>query len=156
MNKTKSNPISLTSLELEQIGTAIKNLTNILNKYDVKEPSEVSQKEFDEAFNELLKGSTKRYIDPETGKISKKKTTWIILLNSEGSWLLDYDTDPKHSYFFYFCNRVDFVLRNKFHIQNDSDMKRLMKSLIETQYKMKNTNPYSEFLANSVNYSKIL
>jgi len=45
MNKTKSNPISLTSLELEQIGTAIKNLTNILNKYEVKEEATtVSQK----------------------------------------------------------------------------------------------------------------
>lgn len=148
--------IEFTSLEKEQIRTAIKNLTNILNKYDVKEPSEVSQKEFNEAFNELLKGSTKRYIDPKTNKISKKKTTWIILLNSEGGWLIDYDTDPKNSYFWYQCNRVDFVLRNKFHIQDDSDMKRLMKSLVETQYKMKNTNPYSEFLANIVNYSKIL
>lgn len=139
MNKTKSNPISLTSLELEQIGTAIKNLTNILNKYEVKEEATtVSQKKFNVAFNKILKSSIQTH---------KNKTSNITVLDIDGNWLLDYYTNPKNSHFWYQYDRVYCVLRDKFSLQTD-EIQAFMKSLVETQYKMPGVTP--EFQCNNI------
>ena len=141
MNKTKSNPISLTSLELEQIGTAIKNLTNILNKYEVKEEATtVSQKDFNKAFNDILDGSTQRYLNPKTGEVSTKKTSRIEVLDSNGHWLLDYDCDPENRHFWYQYRGVYSILQDNFSLQDD-ELYALMKSLAETQYNLKGVTP---------------
>ena len=142
MNKTKSNPISLTSLELEQIGTAIKNLTNILNKYEVKEEEAtgVSQKDFNKAFNDILDGSTQRYLNPKTGEVSTKKTSRIEVLDSNGHWLLDYDCDPENRHFWYQYRGVYSILQDNFSLQDD-ELYALMKSLVETQYNLKGVTP---------------
>ena len=146
MNKTKSNPISFTSLEKEQIRTAIKNLTNILNKYEVKEANMVSQTAFNKAFNKILDGSTQRYLNTNrnTDEVSKKKTSRIEVLDSNGNWLLDYSTDPENSYFWYQFDRVYTILQNQFSLQFE-EMQPLMKSLVETQYKMKDVTPFSYY-----------
>ena len=149
MNKTKSNPISLTSLELEQIGTAIKNLTNILNKYEVKEEATtVSQKDFNKAFNDILDGSTQRYLNPKTGEVSTKKTSRIEVLDSNGHWLLDYDCDPENRHFWYQYRGVYSILQDNFSLQDD-ELYALMKSLVETQYNLKGVTPQAFHLATS-------
>ena len=152
MNKTKSNPISLTSLEKEQIRTAIKNLTNILNKYEVKEANMVSQTAFNKAFNKILDCSTQRYLNTNrnTDEVSKKKTSRIEVLDSNGNWLLDYSTDPENSYFWYQFDRVYTILQNQFSLQFE-EMQPLMKSLVETQYKMKDVTPDIVFFGNHRN-----
>jgi hypothetical protein len=104
------------------------------------ELSTVSQEDFNKAFNEILEGATQRYIDPETGKVSEKKTSNIQLLNANDEWLIDYDTNPKDSHFWYQDERVFYPLQDKFSLQ-DGEMKRFMKSLIETQYKKKGATP---------------
>ena len=152
MNKTKSNQISLTSLEKEQIRTAIKNLTNILNKYEVKEANMVSQTAFNKAFNKILDGSTQRYLNTNrnTDEVSKKKPSRIEVLDSNGNWLLDYSTDPENSYFWYQFDRVYTILQNQFSLQFE-EMQPLMKSLVETQYKMKDVTPDIVFFGNHRN-----
>ena len=152
MNKTKSNQISLTSLEKEQIRTAIKNLTNILNKYEVKEANMVSQTAFNKAFNKILDCSTQRYLNTNrnTDEVSKKKTSRIEVLDSNGNWLLDYSTDPENSYFWYQFDRVYTILQNQFSLQFE-EMQPLMKSLVETQYKMKDVTPDIIFFGNHRN-----
>ena len=152
MNKTKSNPISLTSLEKEQIRTAIKNLTNILNKYEVKEANMVSQTAFNKAFNKILDCSTQRYLNTNrnTDEVSKKKPSRIEVLDSNGNWLLDYSTDPENSYFWYQFDRVYTILQNQFSLQFE-EMQPLMKSLVETQYKMKDVTPDIVFFGNHRN-----
>ena len=140
MNKTKSNQISLTSLELEQIGTAIKNLTNILNKYEVKkEATTVSQKKFNVAFNNILKGLTKRYLS-KTGEFTIKKTFRIEVCNTKGEWLINYSTNPENPHFWYNYDRIYVILQNQLSLQ-DYELQRLMKRLVESQFKMKDTIP---------------
>ncbi len=100
----------------------------------------VTQEEFNKAFNEILEGSTQRYINPETGNISKKKTLMIQVLNSKGEWLIDYNTDPKNSYFYYQDKRVYCALRDKFSLLC-KEFQPLMKNLVEKQYKTTDTTP---------------
>ena len=100
----------------------------------------VSQKEFNKAFNDLLKGSTQRYLDPETGKVSKKKTSRIEVLDSNDKWLIDYDTAKKNPSFLYSHFRVLLILRKQFSLQ-DIEVQGLMKSLVEAHFKMKGVTP---------------
>jgi len=107
----------------------------------------LSQDEFNKAFNKILKGSTQRYLDIDinTSKISKKKTTRIEVLDKNNEWLLDYDTNPPHTYFWYSYDRVYNILKTTLSIE-PYDIKIFMKSLVETQYKMPDTfiNFYKE------------
>ena len=137
MNKQKFNTSVLTSNESEQIRTAIKILTNILDKYDVNN-NVVTKTEFNKAFNKILEGSIQRYLNPETGEISAKKTSRIEVLNKNGNWLLDYDKKKPHFWYSYY--RVYTIFMNTFSLK-DVDRLRLMKSLVETQYKMKGVTP---------------
>ena len=100
----------------------------------------VDQESFNKSFNDILKGSTQRYLNPETNKVSKKKTSRIEVLNSKGSWLVEYDTDPENSYFCYQYDRVYSILQDKFSLQN-AEIQTLMKSLVETQFKIKGVTP---------------
>ena len=96
MNKTKSNPISLTSLEKEQL------------------PTIPSQEEFNKAFNEILEGSTQRYLNIKTDEVSTEKTTRIQVLNKDGEWLIDYAIDTKNPHFYYRYSRIYTILRIQF------------------------------------------
>jgi hypothetical protein len=100
----------------------------------------IDQESFNKAFNDILKGSTQRYLNPDTSKVSKKKTSRIEVLDSNGEWLVEYDTDPENSYFWYQLDRVYVILRDKFSLQRE-EIQGLMKSLVETQFKMKDTQP---------------
>ena len=112
------------------------------------ELSTVSQedfnKAFNKAFNEILEGSTQRYLTPKTEKVSEKKTSRIEVLDSNGHWLLDYDCDPKNSHFWYQYDRVYYVLLKKFSLQYE-EIQPLMKSLVESQYKMQGVTPLCKF-----------
>ena len=100
----------------------------------------VDQESFNKAFNDILDGSTQRYLDPKTEVVSKKKTTRIEVLNSNGKWLIDYSTAPENSYFWYQYDRVYVILRDKLSLQFE-EIQLFMKSLVETQFKMKDTIP---------------
>ena len=123
MNKTKSNPISLTSLEKEQL------------------PTIPSQEEFNKAFNEILEGSTPRYLNPKTNEVSTEKTSRIEVFGFNGMWLLEYDTNPENPHFWYQSGQVYVILRNKFSLQAE-EMQSFMKGLVETQYKLMDTQPH--------------
>lgn len=104
------------------------------------ELSTVSQEEFNTAFNDLLKGSTQRYLDPETREVSENETSMIQVLDSKGEWLIDYSTDPRKPHFWYQDDRVFSPLSDKFSLKVD-EMQRLMKNMVETQYKKKGATP---------------
>ena len=125
--------MNLTFEEKQQIETAIKNLTDILNK-DKREPETVAQEKFNKEFNKLLKGSSQRYIDPN-GKVSGKKTPHVEIFDKNGKWMLDYSTDPK-VWVFWYSNTMYLLLRKKFSLSMH-ETTFLMKSLVETQFKMK-------------------
>ena len=61
--------------------------------------------------------------------MSKTPTSRILLKNSDGKWLFDYDYDKKNSYFEYSYARVSTIIINKFHLQDD-EIQILMKSLV--------------------------
>jgi hypothetical protein len=105
-----------------------------------KEPDKHTQEEFNKAFNEILEGSTQRYMNPETGKVSKKKTSNHQVLNAKGEWLLSYDTDPNYFYFQYHYGRLFSILREKFSFKL-GEFQSLMKSMVESRYKMKGVTP---------------
>lgn len=134
----KVNTISFTSLEKAQIRIVIKDLTHIYKKYGIikEEPKFVIQKEFNAAFNEILEGSTQRYLNPKTSKVSKKKTTIIEVLDKNGKCLIEYDTNKKNPYFWYQHDRVYMILKEKF-LLHDENIQLLMESLVKTQYKIK-------------------
>ena len=106
----------------------------------------LSQDAFNKAFNNILKGSTQRYLDPDTDfiKVSNQKTTRIDVLDKNNEWLIDYDTNLKDPHFWYHYDRVYDVLQNLHHLQHD-DIQRCMKRLVETQYKILNTQPSPEY-----------
>ncbi len=104
----------------------------------------VSQEEFNKSFNDILEGSTQRYLDPKTEKVSKRKTTHIEILNKNGEWLIDYDSNPKDPHFWYQYDRVYLIFHNKLSLK-DEEIQLLMKSLMETQYKMKDVTPYKAY-----------
>ena len=99
------------------------------------------QEKFNKAFNDILKGSRQRYLySNQTHIVSKNKSSRIEVLNSDGNWLIDYDSDPENSHFWYQDDRVFLVLRNKFSLQYN-EMQLHMKNLIETQYNLKDVDP---------------
>lgn len=100
----------------------------------------ITQEEFNKAFNDILKGSTYGYLDPKTGKVSRKKTSRIEVLDKNGKLLLDYDTDLRNPHFWYHYDRVYYILRDQFSLESD-EIQSLMKSIVEEQYKMKGTTP---------------
>lgn len=98
------------------------------------------QEKFNKAFNDILKGSRQRYLySNQTHIVSKNKSSRIEVLNSDGNWLIDYDSDPENSHFWYQDDRVFWVLRNKFSLQYN-EMQLHMKNLIETQYNLKDVD----------------
>ena len=126
---------SLTLMEEEQTDD------ELVSEHSLNPIPPVSQEEFNKAFHEILKGSTQRYLNPKTEKVSKKKTSRIDVLDSNGHWLLDYDCDPENRHFWFQYGRVYSILQDKFSLQGD-ELYALMKSLVETQYNLKGITPH--------------
>ncbi len=101
----------------------------------------IDQESFNKAFNEILEGATQRYFDSKTRNFSEKETTRIMVLDKDAEWLIDYDTNEKYPHFYYQYDRVYSILMKKFSLEFDGSIQTLMKSLVETQYKMKDTFP---------------
>jgi hypothetical protein len=101
----------------------------------------VTQEEFNKFFEEniLSQVDPSKTIFPNKNSFSK-----IKLFNSNGEWLFEYNTDPENSYFWYQFDRVYLILRDKFSLQ-DSALQALMKSLVESHFKMKGITPYEEY-----------
>ena len=81
------------------------------------ELSTVSQEDFNKAFNEILEGSTQRYLNIKTDEVSTEKTTRIQVLNKDGEWLIDYAIDTKNPHFYYRYSRIYTILRIQFSLQ---------------------------------------
>ena len=72
--------------------------------------------------------------------MSKIPTSRILLKNSNGNWLFDYDYDKKNSYFEYSYSRVSTIIINKFNLQDD-EIQILMKSLVEKHFNLYGVTP---------------
>jgi len=108
--------------------------------FQVTKTNKDSQEEFNKAFNEILEGSTQRYLNIKTDEVSTEKTTRIQVLNKDGEWLIDYAIDTKNPHFYYRYSRIYTILRIQFSLQ-DEEIQSLVKSLMGTQYKMKGVTP---------------
>ena len=71
---------------------------------------------------------------------SKTPTSRIELRNSNNEWLFDYDYDHKNPHFWYSYDRVYTIFMNKFSLE-DVDRHRLMKSLVEKHFNLRDTQP---------------
>ena len=72
---------------------------------------------------------------------SKTPTSRIELRDSNNEWLFDYNYDQKNQHFYYSYDRVYTIFKRKFSLQDD-DRHRLMKSLVEKHFKLRDTQPY--------------
>ena len=108
--------------------------------FQVTKTNKDSQESFNKAFNEILEGSTQRYLNIKTDEVSTEKTTRIQVLNKDGEWLIDYAIDTKNPHFYYSYSRIYTILRIQFSLQ-DEEIQSLVKSLMGTQYKMKGVTP---------------
>jgi hypothetical protein len=71
---------------------------------------------------------------------SKTPTSRIELRDSNNEWLFDYNYDQKNQHFYYSYDRVYTIFKRKFSLQDD-DRHRLMKSLVEKHFKLRDTQP---------------
>jgi len=71
---------------------------------------------------------------------SKTPTSRIELRNSNNEWLFDYDYDHKNPHFWYSYDCVYTIFMNQFSLQ-DVDRHRLMKSLVEKYFNLRDTQP---------------
>ena len=119
------------------------SIEELESKREEAPKSVVTQEEFNKFFEEniLSKIDQTQTFFPDENNFS-----CIGLCNSRGEWLLDYDYNPENSYFYYQYDRVYTIIMNKFSLQ-DSALQTLMKSLVESHFKMK--NPAQPILASS-------
>ena len=122
-----------------------KMLEGIFTKEELEIESEtflkVKQCPSQEEFNKFFEEKILSKVDPSKTRFPIENSfSCIQLCNSRGEWLLDYDYNPKNPHFWYQFNRVNCVLRDKFSLQ-DGVIERLMKSPVETNFKMKGTQP---------------
>jgi hypothetical protein len=119
------------------------SIEELESKREEAPKSVVTQEEFNKFFEEniLSKIDQTQTFFPDENNFS-----CIGLCNSRGEWLLDYDYNPENSYFYYQYDRVYTIIMNKFSLQ-DSALQTLMKSLVESHFKMK--NPATPILASS-------
>jgi hypothetical protein len=104
-----------------------------------------TQEEFNKFFEEnifpLIDYSKTKFLDCD-GVDSKTPTSRIKLRDSNDNWLFDYNYDQKNQHFWYSYNRVCSIFMNQFHLQ-DVDRHRLMKSLVEKHFNLRDTQPKS-------------
>ena len=102
-----------------------------------------TQEEFDNFFEENIFSqidySKTAFLD-YNGKVSKTSTSRIKLRNSNSEWLFDYDYDQKNKHFWYSYDCVYTIFMNHFSLQ-DVDRHRLMKSLVEKYFNLRDTQP---------------
>ena len=102
-----------------------------------------TQEEFNKFFEEniftLIDNSKTKFLD-NNGNVSKTPTSRIELRNSNNEWLFDYNYDQKNQHFYYSYDRVYTIFKRKFSLQDD-DRHRLMKSLVEKHFKLRDTQP---------------
>ena len=103
-----------------------------------------SQEEFNKFFEEsifpLIDYSKTTFLDCNTGNVSKTPTSSILLFNSSGEWLFDYNYDQKTPFFYYSYYRVYPIFMNQFDLQS-VDRRRLMKSMVEKHFSLMDTQP---------------
>ena len=103
-----------------------------------------SQEEFNKFFEEsifpLIDYSKTTFLDCNTGNVSKTPTSSILLFNSSGEWLFDYNYDQKTPFFYYSYYRVYNILYDQFGWK-DIIMKFLMKSMVEKHFNLRDTQP---------------
>ena len=102
-----------------------------------------SQEEFDTFFEEnifpLIDYSKPKFSD-SNGIVSKTPTSSILLFNSSGEWLFDYNYDQKNPFFYYSYYRVYNILYDQFGWK-DIIMNVLMKSMVEKHFNLRDTQP---------------
>ena len=102
-----------------------------------------TQEEFDNFFEENIFSqidySKTAFLD-WYGVSSQTPTSRITLRNSNNEWLFDYTYDQKNQRFWYSYDRVYTIFKRKFSLQDD-DRHRLMKSLVEKHFKLRDTQP---------------
>jgi len=122
-----------------------KMLEGIFTKEELEIESEtflkVKQCPSQEEFNKFFEEEILSQVDPSKTRFPIENSfSCIHLCNSRGEWLFDYDTDPKNSYFYYQFKCVYAIIMNKFSLQDD-ELQALMKSLVESHFKMKGITP---------------
>jgi len=121
--------------------------TFLLSKFtkdELEGKSSPSQEEFNKFFEEkiftLIDYSKTKFLDCNNGHVSKTLTSRIQLRNSYGKWLFDYNYDQKNKHFWYSYDCVYTIFMNHFSLQDD-DRHRLMKSLVEKHFNLRDTLP---------------
>ena len=104
-----------------------------------------TQEEFNKFFEEnifpLIDYSKTKFLNINSYyNSSKTPTSRIELRNSNNEWLFDYNYDQKNQHFYYSYDRVYTIFKRKFSLQDD-DRHRLMKSLVEKHFKLRDTQP---------------
>ena len=106
-----------------------------------------TQEEFNKFFEEnifpLIDYSKTKFLD-RNNNVSETPTSRIELRNSKDAWLFDYDYNNKKQPFWYSFQRVYRIFMNEFSLQ-DVDRHRLMKSLVEKYFNLKDTLPEIAF-----------
>ena len=102
-----------------------------------------SQEEFNKFFEEnifpLIDYSKTKFLDNNLN-ISKTPTSKIELRDSNDKWLFDYNYDQENQHFYYSYDRVCVIFMEKFDL-HDVDRSRLMKSLVEKHFNLRDTQP---------------
>jgi hypothetical protein len=102
-----------------------------------------TQEEFNKFFEEnifpLIDYSKTKFLDSNFD-ISKIPTSKIELRDSNDRWLFDYNYDQKNQRFYYSYDRVCAIFMEQFDLQ-DVDRSRLMKSLVEKHFNLRDTQP---------------
>ena len=105
-----------------------------------------TQEEFNKFFEEnifpLIDYSKTKFLD-RNNNVSETPTSRIRLFNSNMAWLFDYDYDQKKQHFCYSYCRVYTIFMNQFSLQ-DVDRHRLMKSLVEKHFNLRDSQPLME------------
>ena len=116
-----------------------KMLEGIFTKEELGVNTIPTQEEFNKFFEEEILSK----VDPsKTRFLYKNNFSRIELCNSKGEWLFNYDYNPEKPHFWYQYDRVNCVLQDKFSLQ-DGAIERLMKSLVETNFNLMETQPKS-------------
>ena len=104
-----------------------------------------TQDEFNKFFEEkiftLIDYSKTKFLD-NNEHVSNTPTSRFELRNSDDKWFFDYNYEQKNQHFWYSYNRVCSIFMNQFHLQ-DVDRHRLMKSLVEKHFNLRDTQPKS-------------
>ena len=106
-----------------------------------------TQEEFNKFFEENILStidySKTKFLD-NNEHVSNTPTSRFELRNSDDKWLFDYDYDQKNQHFYYSYCRVYTIFMNQFSLQ-DVDRHRLMKSLVEKHFNLRDTQPSCSF-----------